>query len=87
MQWKLPSQLVLCQDQLIREVISSSLLRQHLSLDYLHKDVAKALNPPLIQNLGVQVLSMQHLIEIGKVILSGLDFVTGIKNVLYVILC
>ena len=72
-QWKLPSQLVLTKDPLVRDVITSGLLRDHLGLDFLHKDVAAILNPSLMTSLGVQVLTTSHLIEIGKVIVSRMS--------------
>ena len=38
-EWKLPSQLVLATDNLLKEVINGDILRQHLSLTYLHHKV------------------------------------------------
>lgn len=73
LQWKLPSQLLVCDDPMVREVISNSLLRKHLGLDYLHRDVAARLNPHMLQSLGVQSLTTQHLIEIGKSIIANLN--------------
>jgi len=73
----MPSQLVLTKDPLVRDVITSSLLRETLGLDFLHKDVASMLNPSLMQSLGVQVLTTSHLVEIGKVIVTRLNTPIG----------
>lgn len=73
----MPSQLVLCKDVLLREVASSALLREHLGFDYLHRDVAAVLNPLVVQNLGIQTLTIHHLIEIGKVIIGKLNSEQG----------
>lgn len=73
LQWKLPSQLLICDDPMVREVISNSLLRKHLGLEYLHRDVAARLNPHMLQSLGVQSLTTQHLIEVGKSIVTNLS--------------
>ena len=68
----MPSQLVTSRDPLVRTLVSGALLREHLSLDYLHHGVAEVLNPALMASLGVQVLTTQHLMELGKVIVDRL---------------
>lgn len=65
-EWKLPSQMVICQDPLIQQVISAEMLEQHLGLFYLHNAVMSAGNTPLLQSLGIKQISTQHLLEIGK---------------------
>lgn len=64
--WKMPSQTVMVRDHMIREVISADLLQKHLNLFYLHADVAAMLNESLTQSLGIQALTTEHLIQIGK---------------------
>ena len=71
-QWKMPSQLVLTRDPLIKDVVTSNLLQSQLSLDYLHADVAAVMNPSLRHSLDIQTLNTQHLVEVGKVILARL---------------
>lgn len=57
----------------MHEIVSDSLLRQHLGLDYLHREVEACMNPPLLESLGVQTLTTHHLIEVGKSIVSSLN--------------
>lgn len=53
---KLPSQVAICQDSVIRDVIGGDELERHLSLSYLHPDVAKAPPTSLLAHLGVRYL-------------------------------
>lgn len=57
---------VTVKDQLIREVVTPELLQTHLNLFYLHSDVAVMLNPMLTKSLGIEVITIQHLLQIGK---------------------
>ena len=77
MQWRLPSQLVIASDPLVREVVSSSMLRRHFDYDYLHRTVATTLNRQLVTSLGVQTLTTQQLLEIGKTIIAQLQPADG----------
>ena len=70
MEWKLPSQVVMTKDKLMKEIISAHQIGTALSLSYLHDKIANALHPSLITALGIQTLSTDHLIEIGKGILN-----------------
>ena len=72
LQWRLPSQLVTSRDPLVRSLVSGSELREHLSLDYLHDGVARALNRALTESLGVQTLGTPQLMELGKGIVERL---------------
>ena len=63
---EMPSKLVVCKDSLVREIVKSELLHEQLSLDYLHPDVVNRLNSSLISTLGVQTLTTQHLLDLGK---------------------
>jgi len=58
---------------MVREVVSGALLRQCLNLDYLHSGVAAILNSQMMRSLGVQTLNTQHLLEVGKQIVSRLS--------------
>ena len=91
LQWRIPSQLVICNDALIRAVVTSSMLRHHLGFDYLHHDVASSVNSNMLQILGVQTITTQHLIEVGKSIFEDLkwaeDFESEISRVSKWLLC
>ena len=73
LQWRLPSQLVVTSDPLVREVVPGSLLRQCLNLDYLHAEVAAMVNSQMKCCLGVQTLNTQHLLEVGKAVVVRLS--------------
>lgn len=68
MSWKLPTQVVTVKDALIREVVTPEFLQKHFDLFYLHREVTDMLNPTLIQCLGIESLTTNHLIQIGKAI-------------------
>ncbi|XP_046338389.2 protein NO VEIN-like isoform X3 [Haliotis rufescens] len=65
-QLKIPSQTVIVRDPLVKEVISPELLQKNLNLYYLHTDVALTLTPALAQSLGVESITVDHLLQIGK---------------------
>ncbi|CAG2243868.1 unnamed protein product [Mytilus edulis] len=72
--WKLPTQVVTVKDSLVHEVVTPEFLQKHLDLFYLHREVADMLNPTLIQCLGIESLTVNHLIQIGKAItMSPID--------------
>nr|XP_029134426.1 uncharacterized protein LOC109987450 [Labrus bergylta] len=54
--YKLPSQVAVCQDAVIRDVIGGEELERHLSLSYLHPDLSKAAPTSLLTHLGVRYL-------------------------------
>lgn len=62
----LPCQAIVCEDSVIQELIPSILLEEHLGLSYLHPEMVPVLNPTLRSRLGIETLSIKHLIEIGK---------------------
>ena len=62
----LPCKTIFCQDSTTQQLITPALLEEHLGLQYLHPDIALALNPTLRSRLGIETLSSKHLIEIGK---------------------
>ncbi|XP_076112450.1 uncharacterized protein LOC143080482 isoform X2 [Mytilus galloprovincialis] len=80
--WKLPTQVVTVKDSLVHEVVTPEFLQKHLDLFYLHREVADMLNPTLIQCLGIESLTVNHLIQIGKAItmspINEDDFCTSI---------
>ena len=64
--WALPSEAIFCEDSIIQELITSTLLEEHLGLRYLHPEIVPALNPALRSRLGIETLSSKHLMDIGK---------------------
>ncbi|KAL3859496.1 hypothetical protein ACJMK2_009715 [Sinanodonta woodiana] len=80
--WKIPSQTVRVRDKLVHRVITPELLQKHLNLYYLHSDVAAMLNPTLTQCLGIEMLSTEHLIEIGKTMIQNIEGVCGDEDIL-----
>ena len=56
----------------MRDVITPELLEHHLGLGYLHEKVAREMNPQLVQSLGIQSLSPQHLLEVGRALVTSL---------------
>lgn len=54
--FKLPSQVAVCQDAVIRDVIGGDELERHLSLSYLHPGLNPAPPTSLLAHLGVRNL-------------------------------
>ncbi|CAG5134711.1 unnamed protein product, partial [Candidula unifasciata] len=65
-QWKIPSKTVIAKDSLVLEIISPESLQRFLGLYYLHPDVAAALDDPLIQALGIETVTTEHLLHVGQ---------------------
>ncbi|KAK7114721.1 uncharacterized protein [Littorina saxatilis] len=80
-QWKLPSQTVMVQDSLVREVISPELLERHLGLHYVHRDVAAMLSPLLTRSLGVESITSDHLIQVGRSLVAAWGDTVGEDDV------
>uniref|UniRef100_A0A3B1JM69 Wu:fj29h11 n=1 Tax=Astyanax mexicanus TaxID=7994 RepID=A0A3B1JM69_ASTMX len=55
-EFKLPSQVAVCQDPLIQEVIGGEELFKHLNLSYLHPVLQSALSQSLLNSLGIHRL-------------------------------
>nr|XP_019938379.1 PREDICTED: uncharacterized protein LOC109626689 [Paralichthys olivaceus] len=58
--YKLPSQVAVCQDAVIREVIGGDELERHLSLSYLHMGLSPVPPTSLLTHLGVRYLRGSH---------------------------
>ncbi|XP_060075304.1 uncharacterized protein LOC132554994 [Ylistrum balloti] len=67
--WKMPSQTVIVRDSLICELITPEMLQKHLNLFYVHRDLAESLNTTLTQCLGIECLTTDHLLQIGKALI------------------
>lgn len=68
--WVFPSQVVVAEDYLIEELIRDQILNRYLNKYYLHPDLRADLHAPLRRVLGIETISCQHLIDIGKNIAS-----------------
>lgn len=70
-EWKLPSQTVMVHDSLLLEVVSPELLQRHLGLHYLHREAVGMLSPLLARSLGVETITSEHLLQIGRSLASA----------------
>jgi len=73
-------------DPLVRDVVSSAMLRRQFDYDYLHRTVAATLNHQLLTSLGVQTLTTHDLLVIGKTIIDQLQPSDGNSH-LYTVSC
>ncbi|XP_028393815.1 uncharacterized protein LOC114518092 [Dendronephthya gigantea] len=71
--WVFPSQVVIAEDYLIEELISDEILNRYLNKYYLHPDLRLYLHAPLCRVLGIETVSCQHLIDIGKIVASEIE--------------
>ncbi|XP_058262273.1 uncharacterized protein wu:fj29h11 isoform X2 [Hemibagrus wyckioides] len=60
-EFKLPSQVAVCQDPLIQDVIGGEELCKHLNLSYLHPALQSSLSSSLLSALGVQRLKAANI--------------------------
>ncbi|XP_060717612.1 uncharacterized protein wu:fj29h11 [Tachysurus vachellii] len=60
-EFKLPSQVAVCQDPLIQDVIGGEELCKHLNLSYLHPALQSSLSSSLLNALGVQRLKAANI--------------------------
>jgi hypothetical protein len=70
-QWKLPSQTVMTTDSLVRQVVSPELLERHLGLHFLHSDACSRLTPALVSCLGVETVTTDHLVQVGRSLVAS----------------
>ncbi len=70
LEWKQPSQILFVRDKFIREHISQDLLRESLSLSYLHHSLLPYINSSLKSQLSVQSMTIDHLREVAQVALT-----------------
>ena len=71
--WVFPSQVVVAEDYLIEELISEQILNRYLNKFYLHPDIGAYLHAPLRRVLGIETISCQHLVDIGKTVASEIQ--------------
>lgn len=60
-EFKLPSQVAVCQDPLLQDVIGGEELFKHLNLSYLHPALQSSLTSSLLTALGVQRLKAPNI--------------------------
>ena len=75
-QWKQPSQLLRVPNELVRAHIPQTLLSSTLGLHYLHRDLHSAISPDLCSQLGIGVVTVDHLIAVAEVVLKSFEEVS-----------
>ncbi|XP_034049191.1 protein NO VEIN [Thalassophryne amazonica] len=78
--YKLPSQVAICQDAVIRDVIGVDELDRHLSLSYLHPSLHPAPPAPLLTHLGVRNLRGSDVTAVTTAMAKELMQVEGIHS-------
>ncbi|XP_035522155.1 protein NO VEIN isoform X1 [Morone saxatilis] len=78
--YKLPSQVAVCQDPVIRDVIGGDELERHLSLSYLHPELSNALPTSLLTHLGVRNLRGSDVSTVTTAMAKELMRVEGINS-------
>lgn len=81
--YKLPSQVAVCQDTVIRDVISGDELERHLSLSYLHPGLSNAPPTSLLTHLGVRYLRGSDVTTLTTAMAKELMRVEGIHSGVY----
>ena len=79
-EWRLPSQTVIIEDNLTREVLTPALLKKYLGVSLLHEDVRSILSDSMRNSLGIKTISTDHLIEVGPAIVNDLKNAVASKN-------
>lgn len=79
----MPSQVAVCQDPVIREVINNEELGKHLSLSYLHPGLSPAPPKSLLKDLGVRYLGGSDVTTVTTAMAKELLNVEGIHSGLY----
>lgn len=77
--YKLPSQVAVCQDTVIRQVIGGDELEQHLSLSYLHPGLSPA-PAHLLAHLGVRNLRGSDVTTVTMAMAKELMRVEGVHS-------
>ncbi|XP_041670873.1 protein NO VEIN isoform X2 [Cheilinus undulatus] len=78
--YKLPSQVAVCQDAVIRDVIGGEELERHLSLSYLHPELSRAAPTSLLTHLGVRYLRGSDVTTVTTAMAKELMRVEGIHS-------
>lgn len=78
--YKLPSQVAVCQDPVIRDVIGADELERHLSLSYLHPGLSPVPPASLLAHLGVRHLRGSDVTTVTTAMAKELRMVDGIHS-------
>ncbi|XP_028998254.2 uncharacterized protein wu:fj29h11 [Betta splendens] len=78
--YRLPSQVAVCQDAVIRDVIGGDELERHLSLSYLHPGLSPAPPITLLTHLGVRYLRGSDVTTVTTAMVKELMNVKGIHS-------
>ncbi|KAM9837751.1 uncharacterized protein ACBR49_018381 isoform 2-T3 [Aulostomus maculatus] len=78
--YKLPSQVAVCQDAVIQDVIGGAELEKHLSLSYLHPNLHPAPPTSLLSHLGVRYLRGSDVTTVTTAMAKELMRVEGIHS-------
>ncbi|XP_047465584.1 protein NO VEIN isoform X3 [Mugil cephalus] len=78
--YKLPSQVAVCQDAVIRDVIGGDELERHLSLSYLHPGLSPAPPTTLLTHLGVRHLQGSDVTTVTTAMAKELMKAEGIQS-------
>ncbi|XP_069563541.1 uncharacterized protein [Brachyistius frenatus] len=78
--YKLPSQVAVCQDAVIREVIGRDELERHLSLSYLHSGLSPTPPTSLLAHLGVRYLRGSDVTTVTTAMAKELMKVDGLHS-------
>ncbi|KAK2885132.1 uncharacterized protein wu:fj29h11 isoform X1 [Channa argus] len=78
--YKLPSQVAICQDAVIRDVIGEAELERHLSLFYLYPGLSPAPPASLLTHLGVRYLRGSDVTTVTTAMSKELTRVEGIHS-------
>lgn len=78
--FKLPSQVAVCQDAVIRDVIGGAELERHLSLSYLHPGLSLGPSTSLLSHLGVRYLRGSDVSTVTTAMAKELMRVEGIHS-------
>ncbi|XP_068439866.1 uncharacterized protein [Clinocottus analis] len=89
--YKLPSQVAVCRDAVIRDVIGGAELERHLSLSYLHPGLSPAPPTSLLTYLGVRYLRGSDVTTVttamAKELMEGIHSDDGLRQLAKLLVC
>ncbi|XP_034717175.1 protein NO VEIN isoform X2 [Etheostoma cragini] len=89
--YKLPSQVAVCHDAVIRDVIGGDELERHLSLSYLHPGLSPAPPSSLLTHLGVKYLRGSDVTTVttamAKELMGGIHSDDGLRQLAKLLVC
>ncbi|XP_032358201.1 protein NO VEIN isoform X1 [Etheostoma spectabile] len=89
--YKLPSQVAVCHDAVIRDVIGGDELERHLSLSYLHPGLSPAPPSSLLTHLGVKYLRGADVTTVttamARELMEGIHSDDGLRQLAKLLVC